>query len=235
MNSKNHKKTLLTFLCVFFILNIAKSNDYNKSVYDAYLSESAVKWELLISNYTKTEDLSVKEKKIELISFYYGYISLLLKEKNYDETEINIQKSEFILTKALKESPNNSTLNSFKAAYIGFHITISKLSAIYLASESNKYIDKALSLEPDNCQALIDKGNILLHTPTIFGGDKEQAIIYYTKAFKLFEKRNQTKNNWLYINTLDNLIKAYTRTEQTEKANIISKKRNLIIKNNNDI
>ncbi len=44
--------------------------------------------------------------------------------------------------------------------------------------------------------------NYKYHTPSILGGDIDDAIEYYQYAIKLYELTNQSENNWQYANTM---------------------------------
>ncbi len=211
--------SLLLFL--IFITNFTKAQiqDFDYKACKVFFSKNEEEWEKLISEYQK-EKMTIKNAKIgeKLIRYYYAYISLLLKRQEFGKARIYVDKGEKILDKYLEKYPQNATLNSLKAAFIGFHIDLSKLKAIYLAASSNEYVDKALVIDSSNTQAIIDKANILLHTPEIFGGDKKIAIKYYQKAIKIFNKRGENTNNLLYCIALSDLYEAYKRTEQYTQA-----------------
>ncbi len=227
INLEMLKKIFLSISIFIFQINVLSGQNYKQIACKAYITKSEQKWEWLINSFTKKNTEQKIGQQIELIGYYYGYISLLLDEKKYEKAELYVKKGEIIVNKYLTKYPQNSSLNSFKGAFIGFHIGLSKFSALYLATPSNEYVNKALSLNPNNCQALIDKGNILLHTPWLFGGNKEEAVSYFRKAVGIYERKKHTSNNWLYLNALDNLAKAYKRTEHIENAKkIIIKRRN---------
>ena len=126
--------------------------------------------------------------------------------------------------KLLEKSPENPTLLAYKGAYIGFTIGISNLKAIYLGRRSLRYIDKSLELDPENIQGNIEKGNSLYYCPSAFGGDKAEAIKYFVKAVKSFEKKGLVVNNWMYINTMTALGQAYEATNQIQLAKLCYEK-----------
>ena len=73
-------------------------------------------------------------------------------------------------------------------------------------------------MDPQNVQALIDKGNILFYSPGLFGGDKEEALKYYLKGSRMLEKNRDTDQNWVYLNLLTVIAMAYEKTDQPEQA-----------------
>ena len=218
INSKIFKRIFFFISIFIFQINVLFGQNYKQLALNAYINKDGQRWEWIINSFGQRVSPESIEQQIELIGYYYGYISLLLDEKKYEKAEIYVKKGEILVDRNMKKYPHNSSLNSFKGAFIGFHIGLSKFSAFYLASPSNQYVDKALFLDSNNPQALIDKGNILLHTPWLFGGDKQKAIVYFKKAITIYEKEGQTAENWIYLDALDNLTKAYQRIEQIENA-----------------
>ena len=56
-------------------------------------------------------------------------------------------------------------------------------------------MNKALELDPQNIQAIIDKGNQLFYAPEMLGGDKKEALTYFLKAANILEKKKETNEN----------------------------------------
>lgn len=181
------------------------------------------KWENVIVSFEKQKPATIDEK-LELISYYYGYIGYLLGVKNYEKAAINIDKGDKLIADVLKQAPKNATAFAFKGSFIGFRIGMSKFKAITLGPESSKSIAHALQLEPGNIQAHVDKANALYHTPGLFGGDKKQSLKLFLKASTLLEKSKQTDNNWFYLNVLTLTAKNYESLEQWQNAKAIYEK-----------
>ncbi|MGS0523804.1 tetratricopeptide repeat protein [Zobellia nedashkovskayae] len=164
------------------------------------------------------------EEQLELVSYYYGYTAWLIGAEKYDTAEDYIEKSEQIIDKLLDQSPTNATLLAYKGAYIAFTIGISKFKAVYLGPKSMRYINESIELDPENIQGNIEKGNSMYYRPAVFGGDKTEAIAYYVKAVKSFEKQGLVVNNWMYINTMTALGQAYEATDQIQLAKLCYEK-----------
>jgi len=146
------------------------------------------KWESVILILEKQNPESISGK-LELISYYYGYIGYLLGIKNYDLASKYIDKGDKLIAQVLKQAPKNATAYAFKGSFIGFRIGMSRFKAITLGPESNKNIAQALKLEPANIQAIVDNANVLYHTPRLFGGDKSHSLKLFLKSITLFEKK----------------------------------------------
>ncbi len=197
---------------------------YRDAMYKAYSQGKMDKWYEIMHTCEKNVDQNNLEEQFELISYFYGYTAWLIGAEKYDTAEEYIDKSEEIIDKLLDESPENATLLAYKGAYIAFTIGISNLKAIYLGPQSMKYINKSIELDPDNIQGNIEKGNSMYYRPSVFGGDKTEAITYYVKAVKSFEKQGLVVNNWMYINTMTALGQAYEATDQIPLAKLCYEK-----------
>ena len=199
-------------------------NLYRDAIYKAYSRGEMDKWFELMDTYQKNMNLKSSDQQLELISYYYGYTAWLIGAEKYDTAEEYIEKSEAIIDKLLDESPENATLLAYKGAYIAFAIGVSSVKAIYLGPKSIRYIEKALKLDPESIQGNIEKGNSMYYRPSVFGGDKTEAIEYYVKAVKNFEEQGLDVNNWMYINTMTALGQAYEATNQIQLAKLCYEK-----------
>jgi len=214
---------VLSTLLISMQLGFAQS-PYSESIYKAYSRGKMDKWYELMDACEKNINPNSLEEQLELISYYYGYTAWLIGAEKFDTAEEYIEKSEEIIDHFLDESPENATLIAYKGAYIAFSIGVSNLRAIYLGSKSIGYIDKALEIDPDNIQGNIEKGNSMFYRPLMFGGDKNEAVKYYLRAVKSFEKQNLVVNNWMYINTMTALGQAYEATDQIQLAKLCYEK-----------
>jgi len=219
--------TRIVFVISILLLSVQlgfSQSPYRDPIYKAYSRGKMDKWYVLMHACEKNANKNSMEEQLELISYYYGYTAWLIGAEEYDTAEEYIEKSEEIIDRLLEYSPDNPTLLAYKGAYIAFTIGISNFKAIFLGTKSIKYIDKALELDPDNIQGNIEKGNSMYYCPAAFGGDKKEAIQYYIRAVKSFEKQNLVVNNWMYINTMTALGQAYEATDQIQRAKLCYEK-----------
>ena len=191
---------------------------YKKTIYNAFVNREMNKWGNVIRTIENTSSPVTVDQKLELIKLYYGYTAYLINKKQVSNAEILIGKAESIIAEVLKSSPKNATAYAFKGSFIGYKIGISKFKAIYLGSESSDNINKALELDPQNIQAIIDKGNMLYYSPRLFGGDKHEALKFYLKGVRIMEKNADTDHNWIYLNLLTNIAMAFEKTDQPSLA-----------------
>lgn len=217
-------KTIITLFV--FVVSFGSANaqsGYKPIIYKAYVNGDMNKWASVIFTIEKENPTSV-EKKTELISYYYGYIGFLLGTKKYETAQKYMTKGEKIIDELLKTNSKNATLYAFKGSFIGFRIGISRFKAITLGSESSANVNKAYQLDPQNVQAIVDKGNALYHTPKLFGGDKKESLKLFLKGAKLLETNHHTEDNWFYLNVLTLVARNYESLEQYEQAKLTYEK-----------
>ena len=154
----------------------------------------------------------------------YQFIGYLLGSKQYAPIKKLTARGENLIAQVLYESPQNATAYSFKGSFLAFHVGINRYKAVFLGHESRKYVNKALELDPQNIQAIIDKGNQLFYAPEMLGGDKKEALTYFLKAANILEKKKETNENWVYLNLLTMIAFAYERTDHRNEARLTYEK-----------
>lgn len=230
----NSAYTKLIALIVILAFTSASFSEtcYKKTIYTAFITHDMAKWEGVIKTIEAANNTNTVDQKLELINYYYGYIGWLIGQKKFKQAEKYIPKGEKLIHQVLVASPKNATAYSFKGSFLGFKIGIDKYKAIFLGTDSKNSINKALELEPQNVQAIIDKGNLLYYSPSIFGGDKHEALNYFIKGVKLLEKNKDTNQSWVYLNLLTIIASAYEDTNKLENAKLTYEK---IIRSEPDI
>lgn len=223
MENPNYSlKTLLISLLLFSLtIEISAESPYRKSIYTTFISREMYKWGSIINAIETNNPPTTLEQKLELIDYYYGFIGYLIGKKQLETAEKYVNKGDKLIAQVLKESPKNATAYSYKGSFIGYRIAISKFKAIFLGPESAANVNKAYQLDPQNIQAIIDKGNILYYAPSLFGGDKTEALKFYLKGAKLIENNKDTYQNWAYLNLLTIIALAYEKTDQPQHAKLI--------------
>ncbi len=223
MENQNYLLKILVISILLFSLTIEISAEspYRKSIYTSFISREMYKWGDIINSIEVNNLPTTIDQKLELIDYYYGYIGYLIGKKQLETAEKYVNKGDKLIAQVLKESSKNATAYSYKGSFIGYRIGINKFKALLLSSQSAAYINKAYQIDPQNIQAIIDKGNILYYAPSLFGGDKTEALKFYLKAAKLIENYKDTNQNWAYLNLLTIIALAYEKTEQPQLAKLI--------------
>jgi len=196
---------------------VCAQSGYKLQIYNAYINGDMNKWATIIHNFEK-ESPSTIERKLELLSYYYGYIGYLIGAKKNETAQKFVVKGEKLIADVIKMSPNNATAYAFKGSFLGFRIGMSKFKALSLGQESIESIEKAYKLDPKNIQAVVDRANALYHTPRLFGGDKKEALRLFQEGVTLIETSKSAQNNWLYLNLLTSIAQAYENVGQNKQA-----------------
>ena len=217
-------KSLLLLLLILNTVTLssplAAQTKYSKTIYNAFISGDFSIWLSIINTIEHSNEALTNDQELELVSYYYGYVSHLIRNNEYDKALAILPKGDKHIANILKDSPLNPTAHSYKASFLGFRISISKFKAFTLGAESTENIDVALKTDPNNIQALVDKGNSLFHLPGIFGGDKVEAMRLYLKAMKLMEQTGKTEENWFYLNLLTIIGKSYMKLDKLPEAKL---------------
>jgi tetratricopeptide (TPR) repeat protein len=216
-------KLVLTLFLFTITPEIYSESPYKRTLYNSFINREMYKWGNIIRTIDTGKSTTV-DQKLELINYYYGYIGYLIGKKQNDVAGKMIPKGEKLIHQVLLVFPKNPTALAFKGSFLGFRMGISKFKTFALSRESFADINKAYALDPQNIQALIDKGNLLYYSPGILGGDKEEALKYYLKGSRILEKNRETDQNWVYLNLLTTIALAYDKTDNPLQAKLICEK-----------
>ncbi len=202
----------------------AQSVSLRSQTYNAYLSADPAKWEALTAAYENKARHNVLGDLLQLVHCYYGYTMLLVEKKQDDKAAKCIEKAESYIDKILASFPNNALALDYKGVFISYRISLNKLKAPLLGKKSRQAIARALELEPDSPQILCDKGNSLFYPPSLFGGNKKEALVYYKKAISIIEQKHDTDQNWIYLKMLLNEARYYESEDNLTQAKRVYEK-----------
>ena len=214
---QNSKRSLFLILLTVLLCPL-QAQTRKHQIYEAYISGNRAQWIQVVNEMEHSTEPKTLSWKLELAEYYYGMIGYYIGTKRNDLAAPVLIKANALIDGVLKEHTNNSTAMAFKGSLTAFKINFNRYKAMILGMESLKWMDKSLAADPNNIQALFDRGNAYVHAPAIFGGNPEQGILMYRKAISTLEKRNQTTDNWLYLHLLVTTADACKRTGHPEKA-----------------
>ena len=145
--SKYFVNGLIVSVILFsFVPDIYSESPYRKLFYSTYINREMSKWGSIIHTIEATKEPTNLEQKLEYIDYYYGYIGHLIEKKQFDAAQLELPHGQKLINEVIRISPQNATAYSYKGAFVGFRISISKLKLIYLWSNNNtnqnwKYIN----------------------------------------------------------------------------------------------
>jgi len=211
------KYTLITLLLFLLTTNISKA-DYKTQIYTAYISNDMSAWKKTIDEMDKITTKS-KQMMLELVNYQYGYIAWCIGVEKYEEAEFYLDKADETIEYLEDEEFELSLIHAYQSAFFGFRIGISPYKAPILGPRSVGSAQDAIDLDKNNPYGYIQYGNCQYYMPVAFGGSKQVAIVYFTKAQMLMEAdKEKVKNDWNYLSLLAMIAKAYTETNNIEKA-----------------
>lgn len=218
MQQKSTKLRFIIFLAFLLAASLSfGATNRRHLIYDAYISGNRAQWVQVVHEMERSTETKTVSWKLELVEYYYGIVGYYIGIKRNDLAAPVLNKANTLIDGILKEHPGNATAMAFKGSLTAFKISLNRYKVMVLGRESLKWLEKSLTAEPENIQALFDRGNAYVHAPVIFGGDPEQGILMFRKAMVLMEKRNQTTENWFYLHLLITTADACKRSGHPEK------------------
>jgi len=177
-------------------------DEYDKRLYQAFVTGKMDDWRKVINELEVLVSISPSPTtRFKLLHAQYGYIGYLLGNKQIDKAEKLIEKAEVNANILVKSSNYKSSSKAIQAALLAYRISISPYKVPFLGPKSASLINEALSIDPSNIYAIIEKGNAMHYAPSIVGGNPIEAIAYYRKAIEQIELEKPLKKTWWYINT----------------------------------
>ena len=223
------KNTVAILLLVFLILIpffTVSQDDYpgekemQCKFYKAYVTGEMEPWPGYIDELERTySDNPSDELLYDIVEAYYGYVGYTIGIDEYDEASEYMEAAEHYLDKLEKKKEYKAAALAFKGAFIAFEIGMNKAKAVFLGPKSMGNINRALELDPNNSNALIERGNAEFHMPRIFGGSYKKAAEYFNRAVNALEQSGDNFScNWMYMNALAWLARSYDKAGEIDKA-----------------
>lgn len=195
---------------------------YRCRFYQCYIDDTMNGW---ISTLRAMENSYVKSKSddllFEIVRSYYGYIPYAINREHKAEADSMLDKAFVYLDSYRNRHPNDVEAMAIYSSLLGFRLAIHPVKALTLGIQSKQLIAKAMSMAPNNPWVLLEQANALLYTPTLFGGDPQQALRLYLRSISLLEKQGGNSCSWNYLNAYINLaycqikLKQYAAAQQT--------------------
>ena len=186
--------------------------------YQGYLTTEKAPWEQAIEKINQDATLDKIEKLHATTEAQTGLLIYAMAhqdEETYDAVADNLEKK---LKTIIKENAEDATALAKMAQLNGATMAFQSWKAMYLGPKSEKLVDRALKAESENADAWVQRANSRLFTPTMFGGDIDEAVECFEKAVRYYEVQPDYAQNWRYLNALAWLGQAYQKVEQPSKA-----------------
>lgn len=205
----------------FSLFSTPNTSSYDLRLYQSYKSGDMTIWVKVMEDLNRDYKSKPSNKLlINITQAQYGYIGYLIGIKDNKSARDLLEQAEANVERILKSQPNNADALALKAAFLAYHISLSPYKAPFIGPKSMTLIDQAIAINPESVQAIIEKANSLHYAPSMFGGNPTEALIFYKKAIKIFEEKNQGNppENWVYLNMLAQLALSYQKANQPDNA-----------------
>lgn len=227
MERKRYK--LIVFIYIVFSGMLINAS-YKSDIYKSYIYGDMVNWKQIIDKMerdklTLSPVTAQSNYILELLNYQYGYVAWCLGTDREDEAVEYLDLAENNVEILEERKFNMSMVNGYKAAFYGYRIGLNNFKAPFYGSKSFKCAENAINLNKKNPFGYIQYANIQFYMPPTFGGSKMEAINYYKKAEVLMEQNKQeTLNDWNYINLLTTIANSYVEVKQLENAKLYFEK-----------
>jgi tetratricopeptide (TPR) repeat protein len=209
---------LLAILIVWFFSLGAKGQSADSIMYATYLSNSETLWQKSLEKTQKGDS------EWDQALSYYGILFNTVASKNEALFKEHLDPALELLESLEETKAHGAEAKALRSSIYGYIMAFSPWKGMYYGPKSSSVLSDALEQSPESPLVQMVNGSSLFYTPSTFGGDKEEAEKVFQQAVKLYEDQNQTRLNWLYLNTLAYLGQAYAANGKTEMARATYKK-----------
>jgi len=212
---KHYKIINILLLSITLNIAFAQKSDLRKTTYRAYLTGSATIWKQAIVEASK---ISGDDANYLLAQTQYGLLSNTMATQDKDTFDQYESETSQLLEDLIENDNHAGEASALLSSILGFKMGYSPWKGMFLGSKSTNLIEFAAKKAPQSALVWKIYGSSKLYTPKSFGGDPNEAIVYFTKSIALYEQQNDTANNWLYLDAHAFLGMAYEKVGKTKEA-----------------
>ncbi len=220
-NMKIITKTGMTFFLIgLFTIGLLAQIDQakiTKQFYTAYITTSNPAWKITLVQLADSQEETLQ---LTLAKGYYGAAGTAMGNQDEDLVEALLDKAATITKKLLAQNKKSPEANALLSAVYGMQMGLSPMKAMYLGSKSATAVKKGIELAPNNAFTNYVMGVYLFYTPSMFGGDAAESLVYFEKAKGIYETAGQIQS-WEYMNLMAFLGQAYHSQKEYVKAKAI--------------
>ncbi len=211
-------KYLLCFLLFASSLIPLKGGVVNHDkLFEAYLVNDMKVWGDELNVYVKKQNLSSLDK-FEICNYLYGYVAAILDEADKNTVKYWLDIFEKFLDELEKEGKYIAEVHVYRSSIYAYKAKKFSSQMLSAATKCFKELDLAFQADENCAIAHGLKGNMEFYLPAIMGGNKKNAIKYFTKAVELMPKSQPILYRWNWCATRLCLAQAYEKTNQKDKA-----------------
>ncbi len=200
---------ILSLFSAMFTHNL-QAQSTQEFMYEAYLTGSQTLWKQAIKNAPKDS--------WENVQAYYGLLSSTMATQNEALFDQYLDATLEALDQLEKQKDHQPKALAIRAGVYGLIMAYSPWKSMVYGIKSSNNLEEAFELAPKDPVVLASRANSLFYTPESFGGDRMQAATLYRESIAQFEKQQDHKAEWLYLQTLANAGQVFDAINQKEEA-----------------
>jgi len=216
---------------VYIVLLLVSLSDlqgqsYSRQIYDAFIDSRMDRWESVMEEMEEVAEVTGSRQILyELVVARYGYIAYCISMERDREAKTHVKKAEEEIETLLASGYNRARVLALQGAVYGYKVGLAPYKAVIFGRRALDANKEAMELSPRDPQIIMEKANIELYKPTVFGDAREDAVRHYKEAIDLYEENPEAiDHNWLYLNALSGLASAYIETEHYREADEVYRK-----------
>ena len=194
------------------------SDEVQQLFYQGYLTSSKAPWEAGIAKINADASLSEADRLYALTEAQSGLLVYTMANQDEATFETVADDMEENLEKLLSLDNKDARAHALLASLYGTTVSFDNWKGMYLGPKGEKQVDRALDIDSENPLAWAQRGNARLFTPSMFGGDVDEAVTCFEKAVQYHEQSADLAYDWRYLNALAWLGIAYQKTGNASAA-----------------
>lgn len=219
-------KTFKKFITLLLIGSFANLNlymaqsDLDAMAYQAYLSGNTGLWKQLVEKHYKIYEAGPSNKNLyQLVIAQHGLLNATMPDKDEELFNKYYEQTKDNLDKLIEDTYETGNAKALLSSIYGLEMAYISWKGIYLGPKSSSNLEEAIKLAPSSPLVWQIYGSSKFFTPSMFGGDKKEAVHAYEKSVQLYEADpGLTKSNWRYLDALAWLGQSYQQTGEIQKA-----------------
>ncbi len=190
-------------------------------MYNAYLTQNKDQWKkcITLAKQEAQQNPNNGEKQLDLAIASYSLLNATMVTKDEDLFDEYVSLTKENIEKVIVIPKVAGDGKALLSGVLGLQMAYSPMKGFILGGKSSNLAEEGKRLAPNSPIAWRFYGINKFYTPSSFGGDVNESTAALEESIALFETTPaQLINNWLYVDTIVVLGKAYQKLENNEKS-----------------
>ncbi|WP_155847207.1 tetratricopeptide repeat protein [Algoriphagus marincola] len=198
---KTNSKIFATILMIT-LMAMGYPQELRKMNYRAYLEANKELWKQNVATaMLEAQQNPSQESEWQLALTEYGLLNASMADQDEDLFDDYAESLEDRLDQLKKSGPYQAEAKALLSGLYGFQIAFSPFKGMLLGGKSSKLLEQAMEEAPESPIVLKLYASNKYFTPSMWGGDVEEARRAFEKSNANFEKQG-IEDNWMYLDNL---------------------------------